>query len=95
MRRPLCSHIAEKGPQVGKESDCMMDRSKQRDANSRFGSGQLTWPPPKHLSHPQREDILLPNASHSTLDYKHLEQQENNAKKIEQKTFAVLPWWLM
>lgn len=47
-----------------------------------FGSGQLTWPPPKHLSHPQREDILLPNASHSTLDYKHLEQQENNAKKI-------------
>lgn len=36
MRRPLCSHVAEKGPQVGKESDCMMDRSKQRDANSRF-----------------------------------------------------------
>lgn len=95
MRQPFCFHGAERGAQVGKESVCRMDRSKQRDANSRFGSGQLTWPPPKHLSHPQREDILLSNASRPTLDYKHLEQQGRKMQKkekINKETFAALSW---
>ena len=46
-------------PQVSKESDRMMDVSKQRDVSPRFGSGQLTWP--SKSVHPHREDILLPN----------------------------------
>lgn len=39
------------------------------------------WPPPKHLSHPQREDILFSNASNPILDYKHSEQQGIKCKR--------------
>lgn len=98
MRQPFCFHIAEKGTQVGKESDCMIDRSKQRDAKPRFLSGQLTLASPK-TSEPSSTwgysvfQRFQPYPRLQTLRAARNKMQKK--EKLNKETFAFLSLWLM